>query len=187
MKTHEHGSTPSSGHYDLLLRLCVLPQAINTLHHDDEHGEHAAEYIFHELCGNQCFGLRKAAYLIDNPDFDMTRGVAGYACDQYASKPAEHEKEECMKHFASHLSACDFNKAVRELSNQSITRNGQNEKEIAQQFAKLFGFSKPQVIMWQVQNDNNGVLVYEADEAHAQELRDWLVHGMHLLSLCPTA
>jgi len=186
MKKHE-GGTPSAGHYDLLLRLCVLPQAINVLHHDDAHGPHTVEYIFHELCGNQCFGLRKAAYLIDNPDFDMVRGVAGYACDGYVSKAASHDNDSCMKHFASHLQECDFNESVRELQHGSVSRNGQTEQEIAQQLAKLFGFSDPQVIIWEVQNDNNGVFVYEGDEAKMQELRDWLVHGMHLLSLCPTA
>ena len=65
-------------HIDILDKLCHLPRKILSLHGHDN----ITELILHELCNEQCFNLEKAAYFIDNPDFDCFKGVAGHCRSQ---------------------------------------------------------------------------------------------------------
>ena len=60
---------------DLLLE---LPNRI--LHHEDL--EPLAQIILHEVCHKDRLGLKRATYLVDNPDFGCMRGVAGYCKDE---------------------------------------------------------------------------------------------------------
>ncbi len=61
--------------YEALLRCFThLPQQILSLHKIDN----ATEYVLHSLCDAGCLDLQKAAYLVDNPDFDCLQGVAGF-------------------------------------------------------------------------------------------------------------
>ena len=59
----------------MLHHLAQLPRLMIDVHGRDN----ISEFILHELCSEPCFNLRKAAYLVDNPDFNCLRGVAGFA------------------------------------------------------------------------------------------------------------
>ena len=57
--------------------LSILPQQI--LSHS--WNENMSEFVLHEIC-NQSVLTTKAAFLVDNPDFDCLKGVAGYSTDE---------------------------------------------------------------------------------------------------------
>ena len=46
-------------HHDILMRLSLLPHKIVAF--NDEGVSHVTEFVLHELCGPQCFNLKKAA------------------------------------------------------------------------------------------------------------------------------
>ena len=66
-----------SGHavpHDLLQKLSHLPKKIVAL----EGLEHTPSFVLHELCNESAFNLSKAAFFIDNPDFNHFKGIAGF-------------------------------------------------------------------------------------------------------------
>ena len=45
-----------------------------------------SEFVLHDICNPNCFNLQKAAFLVDNPDFDCLKGVAGFSADEAYQK-----------------------------------------------------------------------------------------------------
>src|SRR5689334_1067630 len=39
--------------------------------------ENLTELVLHELCDKKCLDLERAAYFVDNPDFNFFRGITG--------------------------------------------------------------------------------------------------------------
>src|SRR5947207_14497437 len=60
-------------HAHVIDNLRRLPRKMLSLHGLDN----VTEFVLHELCDKHCFNLQKAAYFIDNPDFDCLKGVVG--------------------------------------------------------------------------------------------------------------
>lgn len=69
----EH-TTMSPRHKQVLVCLSCLPHKMLSVHGLSN----ATEFVLHELCQSSCFNLKKAAYFVDNPDFDRLQGVAGF-------------------------------------------------------------------------------------------------------------
>ncbi len=65
---------------DLLRQVTQIPTRI--LKNHDLHG--LSSLLLHHLSSDECFNLSKAAYFVDNPDFDQLVGVAGFARDEAA-------------------------------------------------------------------------------------------------------
>src|SRR5437762_734031 len=59
----------------MLLCLTGLPKKMVSLHG----AENIGEFVLYDLCNECCFNLSKAAYFVDNPDFNCTKGVAGFS------------------------------------------------------------------------------------------------------------
>ena len=103
--------------YQQLLKCFThLPEQILSLHDIDN----VTEYVLHSLCVEDCLNLSKAAYFIDNPDFDCLKGVAGFNKQEetytYDVPLNDHN------HFREHVSNCAFNKKVRDISAPSGRR-----------------------------------------------------------------
>ena len=43
-----------------------------------QHVDNVAEFVLHERSHENCFNLRRAAYFVDNPDFNCLKGIAGF-------------------------------------------------------------------------------------------------------------
>ena len=97
--------------------LLGLPHKILS-HHEIEA---LAPIVLHELGHVNPFGLTKACYFIDNPDFDCLRGVAGY------------NKEECFNHkddvwedphsFALDMKDAPYHKQMLQFADKSLHLN----------------------------------------------------------------
>lgn len=161
----------SPRHHQVLSRLSVLPKQILALYQD----EHVSEYVLHELCNRQCFNMKKAAYFVDNPDFDCFRGVAGYSQDEHAG---EGQK------FSDHLSSCHFNKMVQSVSKTSYKRAKKNEDELLKDLASQLQLKNPRCYTWQLKHDNQGVLICEMASHESDELNDCIQNALHLLGFC---
>lgn len=164
---------------DILHHLCCLPRRMLQLYGR----ENVAEFILHELGKQNCFNLERAAYIIDNPDFNCLKGVAGYAREEELSL-SEKDIWDDPDAFSDHMKNCSFNCKVRELSKESCVKKGLDDKRIVEEVAADLGFENPSFYAWPLKNDNHGILLYQK---HEQEECDcnYLLDGLCLIGFCP--
>lgn len=167
--------------YQQLLKCFThLPQQILSLNG----GENVAEYVLHSLCDEGCLNLSKAAYFIDNPDFDCLKGVAGFNKDEevYNCDMALHDLENCKEH----VSDCAFNKKVRAISAPSARRANQAQERTVEFLADKLGLENPYYHSWMIKHDNYGLLIFERECEDAVQCQDF-VTGLSLLGFCPVS
>jgi hypothetical protein len=165
-------------HYDVLHKLSCLPRKMLTLHGS----ENITEFVLHELCNESCFDLLKAAYFVDNPDFDCFRGVAGLS---RAQAPRSFDVWKDIAKFSDHMKSSEFNQQVRSLSRCSLKKEDRSEKELAATIAKDLGMKHYNVCSWTMKHDNHGLLIYEKAQDNHQIDEEHLLNGLSLLSFCP--
>ena len=96
----------------LLKKLSNLPRNIAQL----STNHNLIEFVLHELCHEDCFNLKKAAYLVDNEDFDCLHGIAGVD----KSQPFSHNNIwQVPDDFSNYMNTLLFNKKVKELQCKS--------------------------------------------------------------------
>ncbi len=176
MKRHHttrRRTKPSITHH-----LAGLPRKILQLHGRDN----VTEFVLHELSGKECFNLERIAYVIDNPDFNCLKGVAGYCQPE-----AYHAKESIWQEadtFSEHMKKSAFNKKVRHLSKPSHVKQGVSDKQIVKEVAHELGFGHPSFYAWTMKHDNHGILVYEKADDKPCDC-DYLLEGLCLIGFCP--
>jgi hypothetical protein len=161
----------------ILTFLTTLPQKVLSLHGT----ENSTEFVLHELCNAHCFDLKKAAYLVDNPDFDCLKGVAGFSADEAYSKDTIWEKPEL---FTAHMQKAAFNKKVRGILKPSMARTKKSDAEINTVIGEYLGFKKPVCCSLKIKHDNRGIFIYEMPTV--LPISDNLIlNGASLLGFCP--
>jgi len=163
----------------VLESLSKLPQKMLAAHGH----EGVTELVLHELADEACLNFERAAYFVDNPDFDCLKGVAGfYRTESY--QPADMDAWQDIDAFGYHVQAAPFNQKVRGLYRPSFRRRGASDKEVAGALASELGMNGHAYHMWSMRNDNHGLLVYELVGNVAFEGDD-LSSAASLLSFCP--
>src|SRR3972149_6861847 len=91
--------------YALLEYLSSLPKKMLSIQHYDN----IPGFVLHDLCLSKNFNITKAAYLVDNPDFNCLRGVTGFCKDEaYQSCDIWDAPED----FSKHILKCPFHEKV---------------------------------------------------------------------------
>jgi hypothetical protein len=164
-------------HFEILSSLSYIPRKILALHGN----ENITEFVLHELCNEHCFNFNKAAYLVDNPDFDCLKGVAGFSRSE-----TKNSKDiwQDPRGFSKDMELSPFNKKVRSLMRCSLKKNNENSQELATSVAQDLGIKSFGFCSWGMKHENHGMLVFEKmhDEAINE---DHLLNGLSLLSFCP--
>lgn len=151
-----------------------LPRKMLALHGQDN----MTEFVLHDLCNADCFNLKKAAYFIDNPDFNCLKGVAGYSAQEAYPASDLWENPEA---FTQHMQQSSFNQKIRGYNGLSLRKQGKQDDAIVTDLANQFAL--PNIFYgWQMKHDNHGLLIYEADQEFPH---DYLMNGVCLLSFCP--
>jgi len=173
MKKHE------GTHTTLLNYLSHLPKKIVAL---DGVGN-TPEFILHELCNENCFNLSKAAFFVDNPDFDYLKGVAGFASSEAYVDPKGiwHDPQV----FSEHMRNATFNQKVKNLSLQSLKKTEVLSEDAVTKIARELGFNNPAYRFWQMKHDNHGFLVYEYNGSALPGIEEHLDNSLYLLNFCP--
>ncbi len=164
---------------DLLQNLAHLPKKIVAL----EGIEHTPSFVLHELCGEKAFNLSKAAFFIDNPDFNHFKGVAGYEAST-AFGNAE-QKWQDPHAFINHIQNTTFNKLVLNSVQASILRDGEIDPFKAQELASKLGIKVPAFRAWEMKHDNFGFLIYEFAGQSLDGVEEHLYNSLYLLNFCP--
>lgn len=161
----------------ILNQLSTLPQKLLSLHGTNN----VTEFVLHELCNPHCFDLKKAAYLVDNPDFDCLKGVAGFASNE-AYKDTIWDKPEA---FIAHMEKSNFNNKVRSILKPSMARARRTDAETTKVIGEYLGIHNPAFCSWTMKHDNHGILIYETEPNSCPIYSDILRNGACLLSFCP--
>lgn len=160
----------------LLQAVSCLPKKMLSMHDR----ENISEFVLQEL--GMGFELARAAYVIDNPDFDCLKGVAGFDRGQaYVSDSSIWQDPEP---FAAHMRTAAYNQQVRNFATSSFIKKGATESDIIKSIAGGLGFKNPSFYAWPVKHDNHGLLLYEKSEQTQCEC-DYLLDGLCLLGFCP--
>ena len=141
-------------HAHVVDNLRRLPRKMLNLHGLDN----VTEFVLHELCGKNCFNLQKAAYFIDNPDFNCLKGVVG------VSSAELHDIEDIWTSpdaFTQQMVESPFNKQVRAFLAESHKRNGEPYEKTAQAIAHELGLNNYGFYSWDMKHNNHGFLVCE--------------------------
>lgn len=171
--------------YELLQRqnkilkcLSGLPRRMMQLQGTDN----VTEFVFHDLCNKDCFNFDRAAFFVDNPDFNCTKGIAGFNREQ-AFTQADNIWGVSQK-FSEHMTSSPFHAKVRSLMFCSLKKS-ENEQELAHDLANDLGFSNYAFCSWNMRHDNHGLVVYERAEACDVATQECILDGLSMLSFCP--
>lgn len=163
---------------ELLDVLSHLPKKIMSLHGVEQ----TPEFVLHELCHVNGFGLDKAAFFVDNPDFNFLRGVAGFSSDSAFAKSNIWDEPAA---FVEHMRSMSFNQKVRGQAHESFKRSGDSQ-EMIRKIAKALDIKNPAHHLWHMKHDNFGLLLYEDNGTREfEELKEQLNNSLYLLSFCP--
>jgi len=146
-------------YFRLVDHISKLPHKILRNYHLDS----LPQLILHELSGESGFRLKKAVYLVDNPDFDHLVGAAGFSIE----------------------GACLY-KEVKKISRPSLKRKCEDfcaATEDVKAIGDAVGMNEPEVFCWPMKHGNYGVLIFEGEEL-SDAHRSLLSNSVALLSLC---
>ncbi len=162
--------------------LSCLPEKMISVHG----AKNLSEFLLHELANESVFNLEKAAYFVDNPDFNTFKGVAGYNKNERCTQLADiWNKPEV---FTDYMAKAKFNNIVRGISRPSLKSSNANESEIVKEISGYLGLKNPKYYTWNMKHDNHGILIVEHSEAGSEsdkEFQDHVRRGACLLGFCP--
>ncbi|PKN03574.1 hypothetical protein CVU75_01500 [Candidatus Dependentiae bacterium HGW-Dependentiae-1] len=173
----EH-TKPSDRHAQILDVLSHLPKKMVSLQGDDK----VAAFVLYELCQKHCFDLERAAYFVDNPDFNCLKGVAGCARPELV---CTEDIWQATDTFSNTLTKSPFHGSVSELAHPSLKHGSRSEKEAIAEIADRLGLKNPSHCCWKMKHDNHGLLIFEKSLYDDTILDEHLVDGLSLLSFCP--
>lgn len=166
----------SSNSLQQMHTLCKIPKNILKLHGD----HNISEFVMHDLCCKDCFNFNKAAYLIDNPDFNCLQGVVGYNQDEAYQSDNIWDARDA---FTSHMQQSPFNQKVRTYTQYSCKNCEMPDEAIMEKVAKELGMDTFAYCSWQMKHDNHGYLIYQSNEHNVNP--ETLLNGLSLLGFCP--
>lgn len=159
---------------ETLRSLSSLPEKILRLHG----AENVSEFVLYELCHPNCFNLPKAAFFIDNPDFNCFKGIAGFNKQEHPEHKTLWEEPERFTEFMKNNS---FNQKVRNINHCSANKSAESHlTDIAHQLdVRDLGYHK-----FSLKHGNHGFLLYDKHDADLQDL-EILSRGACVLGFCP--
>jgi len=163
----------------ILVHLSGLPRKILSLHGRED----LTEFVLRDLSHECCFNLKKAAFFVDNPDFNCLKGVAGYAhvenptvCDYLWDHPEK---------FRARIQESPFNQRVRDLWLPSLQRVEESQEEMVNKIAQTLEMNDPVSHSLDVKHGNHGILIFEKENQSDLLADEYLPHGVSLLGFCP--
>jgi len=163
----------------ILDHLSKIPKKILTIHGL----ENIPEFVLHDLCREGCFNLHKAAYLVDNTDFNYCKGIAGFSRNESYADPDDIWEDPHA--FSLYMRSCPFNQRVRTFEIKSPRRNGVEKDVFIHQLVKEFSFHAPDYLMWEMKHNNVGMLIFDRGTDHADHVHEHLKNSVYLFGFCP--
>lgn len=173
-------SMPNIKEHEILTSLNDLPRKIVSLHGMDN----VPEFVLYDLCHESCFNLPQAAYLVDNPDFNCLKGVAGI-CKGENGFCQNLDIWKNPEEYSAYMQQSPFNNKVRQLTQCSIVGSSEASDKALGAIAHQLGFSNPDCYSWLMKHDNHGYLIVEHNTVIDNALKEHLKNSAYFLSFCP--
>ncbi len=161
MDAKSHVCVDAMNNKQLVDLLLELPKKI--LRHEDLAA--LSQIILHELCHKDRLDLKKATYLIDNPDFGCMKGVAGFC--QNECKLHKQDLWQDPQGFDKDMSSADFHNKIQGFRHDSLSEQAlklRDSKELIE-LGKEMGIADPNIYTWDMRHGNRGILMFEDDKA----------------------
>lgn len=153
----------------LLHTLSCLPEKIVATHGLDG----ISQLVLYELAHPDCFNFKKAAFFVENPDFQHLQGIVGIAADEH---PAPLDVWQNRDLFLKQMERSPFHKQIRGL-HVPLTADGRARAALTEQLGlRAHAFN--------LKHGNKGILLFEPNGGHTPSLED-LNAGLSLLAFCP--
>lgn len=164
-------------------RFALVPKRmINLYGFDSPHN--LSEFLLHEICDADLFNIKRAAFLVDNPDFNEIRGIAGYSKEETYKNRTKHWEE--PESFSLHMQTAPYNQKVKSFCGcESIKRNSGDYARFLDKYAKALDFNYPTISTWDLKHYNHGIFLYELDGKYEHNLKENLDNFLHMLAFCP--
>lgn len=169
----------TAGERELVNSLLIIPQKI--VQHQSAEG--LAQAILHEIAGPQGFALKRAAYIVDNPDFDCMKGVAGFCKNDALDTSGMWDR---LGSFVNDSKQASFVKEVCRFEDKSLRRRDITTKDHPEIFriADGFGINQPQTMSWGIKHDNHGLFLFEPGDNVCVWRHALLANVVAMLGLC---
>ena len=161
----------------LLAYLGALPGKMISIHE----ANNLSAIVLHDICNMPCFGVHKAAYFVDNPEFNTCAGIVGFCKDERCDW-CNAWQDPVIFDRAMQTSA--FNQQVRALLLESIVRNKLIHADVVKRVAPQLGFAHPVWHAWHLKHGNDGLLVYEKDDHNDTSFDQHFINTLALLGFC---
>jgi len=166
--------------HNVLNCLSCLPKKILSLYDR----ENVSEFVLYDLCHESCFNLQKAAYFVNNPDFNCLKGVTGIA-QKEIPELLWNDIWEKAEIFSTYMRNALFNKMVRDWNQCSLEDCGSlTDKTIECVLGKL-EMDKPLLYSVPMKHGNIGLFICEKNDQENSILDECITNGLSLLGFCP--
>lgn len=172
--------TPHS-HLSLVDQIMELPKSILLNHHK----QGLADLILNKISSEKCFSFSKAAYLVDNPDFNYLKGICGFC--KTSSPSGDCSDPDGL---ITQISSCKYNERVKALQQHSFKANNLdlNSPENLAEISKALEMQNPEVFCWDLKHNNYGVLIFESNSGHCCDWKKNLLEKVtSILGMCGLA
>lgn len=166
----------SSKEKSLLNHLGTLSRHLVSNHHL----ENLSEFAVHDVCSQGSFDVRKAAYLVHNPDFDCIKGIAGYYHPEAFNQPDYWHNQ---KNFTSHMKQAEFNQKVRSYNKENFKTQDLKNGNV-EELVDYLQMHDPSFHTWDSKHNNQGIFLFEGIDEHNVS-KEHMLNFLHMLSFCP--
>lgn len=166
-------------HYHAVLnKLSSLPKKMLSLHGH----EYVTHFVMHELCNEPLLNIERAAYFVDNPDFNCLQGVAGFCKKEAYNGSCDIWRDQ--ESFVDVLKASTFNNNVKDFKKESMKKKGNSDDTVVHEIANTFNIHNPGYYSWDMKHDNHGLFVFQKNDVPEKAL-EYLSDTVCLLGFCP--
>jgi len=164
----------------ILHALTIIPKKILLL----QGKENITEFVLHDLSQENCFNLKKAAYFVNNPDFNCLKGVAGISTPDVPQGLWKNVWDQ-SEMFSTYMRNSPFNRKVRNFGQCSLDHTDTPNEEIIQSLAKKLEIDNPSYLSLDMKHGNHGLFIFEKNNYEDKSADDHISDGVSLLGFCP--
>lgn len=148
----------NDNNFDIFSCLIQLPKQI--LSHSNVEGLHGL--ILKYLASKKFFNFDKAAYFLDNPSFNCSKGIAGFHLKDFKDDEEWLDLWECPEKQNKCIEKAEYNQKIKNLSCNSLSILAKKSEQSLLNFAKQkLEIKQPSFLFSNVKNGNVGILFYE--------------------------
>lgn len=175
---NEAGSCTLYSHLSVVDDLIEIPQNILRFNHRPE----LIDFVLQKISNEKCFSFHRAAYLVDNPDFNFLKGICGFCKNSNPANVSTINDE-----LLEQISRSEYNNKVKNFQNISLKANNRDIRnpETLAELSNALNIPEPQVYSWDLKNNNFGILIFKSELDHCCNWRKNLFEKVAcLLGLC---